>query len=253
MKRTFLLICDILATLGLLAALVGFLVTCTGCGPTRETAKAQKQADQALEASQEIIRGQDTRDAIVAMDLTPEQNEAIGQLFAKVYELVSSARESLAPGLTILSQGKPVEVSTTAEQARLDFPAFHREATKQTARAEVEAEQFLWYTSITNRVLSWGSVAAQSAFGVVTGGTGGALGLLAIALKLLQMHKRGTKAIDMMAEYSIEAAEAKDEPELERIKKRHQEAQEAAGVHGIIAKRLKAKKKKTTPPTDMET
>lgn len=235
-----------------IAALIALLALC-GCS-TRESAKALVMSDQGLQASVEILS--DQMEAVYqAPDLTPEQRELVIATTRKVVDLLNSARDGIRPALRILSKDKPVEVATSVEMAKTDTAGFIREHTKQTARAEVEAERFLSFWNAGRTVLNWGAVAIGSNLGLTLGGGGGLLGMIAAALKLFQMHRNGTKALDMMAAFSVDASKAKDEAELERIKERHQKAQEAAGVHAIIARRLEREKKakKKVPPPDLET
>lgn len=203
-----------------------------GCS-TRENAKAQKQADQALEATQRLLR-----------DLEPQYNtlnEEDAQLFLqtinKVYTLVTSARESIAPGLRLLSKGEEIHVDTTVEEAITSTDSFRYKAMRQSARAEVETD-----TQLTlHTAMQWAYSNASEL--LLTGGVGGLLlTLVTLGAKWYADNKQHRKVEESLARGSVLLQSTPPEHQ-ESVKKTLESEQKAANIHDLVKARLKNAKK----------
>jgi hypothetical protein len=197
---------------------------------TPQTARAQKQADQALEATQKLLRDFQAYYG----ELTPEQAEQFKTLVFQTDKLVTSARRSLAPALKLLARNKPIEVDTTVEEALESTDTFVQKAMVQSARAEVEVESILtWHNTIKNWVYSNASTLTT------TFGTGG-IGLLLLSAfgKLVQVHLRDKKVQETLASGSVLLSKATTVHEEELVKEALEAEQQRAGIHKYVVKTL---------------
>lgn len=225
--------------LGAAAFLAALLLA--GCS-TRETAKATMQADQAIEGAQKRLVGAEVRDTLAA--LTPEQAAKIDAALQPVLDLLTQGRESLAPALSVLGKGQPIETDTSAQLAAERPHEFIKRAGRQAARAAVEAERLAWWRDVAGVAAAFATQVTGSSLSSGLLGGGGALALLATLLKGGSMLATAHKVQDAMADYAREAAQVAPGPALEQVKERHRKAQEAAGIHAEIVKavrRVKAK------------
>lgn len=204
------------------------LLMLAACTP--QTARAQKQADQALEGTQRILRSFEG----YYSDLSPEQAESFKALVIQTDKLVTSARRSLAPALKLLARNKPIEVDTTVEEAVDSTDTFVQKAMVQAVRAEVEVERVLtWQTTIKNWVYQNTSLLT---LGFGTGGIG--LLLSSIFAKLVQVHLRDKKVQESLASGSVLLSKATSVGEEELLKEALEAEQKRAGIHSHIVKTL---------------
>lgn len=206
-----------------------------GCGSTRETAKAVVQADQAAEGQQRLLA--DPKVAEVLAQLTPEQRAVLERTFRKLATLGNAIRGSLAPAITLLSAGQPVEVETTVEEAVERPETFARKAAVQAGRAQVEAEAYVRWHRWLDIALDFGgeiagSLLSQLLLGLgITAGTGAAGGLVMRARKLARVARAAIA-------YGVDASRAFTEEDLKQVQDKHAREQQEQGIHDEIAREV---------------
>lgn len=218
-----------------------WMALCVGGCSTRENAKSLAMADQGIDASLRTLQLPDFIAAIESIEQV-EINSVIVDRLNTVGQFLAQARDNIASPLQVLANGEPIQTDITTEQALLDPQAFIKVAAKQAAKAEVEAEQYLWWHSTLNSFKGYISgengLLAQvlMLFGV---GGGTAATLAAAAQSLI---KRAKISFAEKA-YEAEAEKAQSKEELQSVKDRHRAMQKANQVHGHIAKRLEKKRR----------
>ena len=224
---------NFIADILLAPAALLLLVTMTGCA-TRETAKATQQADQAMEGAQARLVGPVMRAAVSA--LTPDQAAAVDAALQPVLDLLTQGRESLAPALSVLGKGKPIETETSAQMAAERPTEFIRRAQRQAARAAVEAESLAWWRDLGRVAATLAGQVGGSSLATGLLGAGGLATVIAGLLKVRAVIATGRKVQEAMADYARDAAQAVPGPAMEAVKDRHRKAQEAAGIHAQVVK-----------------
>ncbi len=220
-----------------IAALAG-LSLLTGCS-TRESAKALVQADQAVEGAGAVLTAPAVVNAVA--QLPPDVQQVVTTAIQTSLDLLSSARTSLAPGIAILGQGKPVQVDTTAQQAAAEPKRFIVAAAGQAGRAQQEAEDLAWWRQVGGAVLQVGQAAAGSWLSQALLAAGGLSGVVAIGLKALAVIRTKTQAVQDAVAAGDELAQASPD-QVAEVKAAHLKRQMANGTHGEIAKALAAKR-----------
>lgn len=234
----------------LVLAIAGSLLfVLTACGSTRETAKATIQADQAMEGAQRRLVGNELRDVVATMP--PDIAVKIDAALQPVLDLLTQGRESLAPALSVLGEGKPIETDTSAQMAAEKPAEFIRRAQRQAARAAVEAESLAWWRELAEHAATFAGHAAGSSLATGLLGGGGLIATVAALLKGVSVFRTAGRVREAIAAYAIDAGAAKTEAELETVKDRHRKRQEAEGIHPEVVKvikRVKHASAATSPP-----
>ncbi len=224
-----------------LTALVLFALC--GC-QLRETNKAQQQAVQATQASQQVL-ARDVAPAVIS--LPPELQAKVKAALEQVCQLLTSAQESMQPAL-ILTAGNepPPAVETSVEQAVERPQEFMRESAKQTGRALVEVERVGWWLKAGAFALAFGQAVGGDLMSqillLIGGGTGaGAAGLAVLRLwqngkKLASEAMQAKRAVADAVSFGNEAAEIPPEDPAARadLVKRHKERQRLNGTQEVI-------------------
>lgn len=191
-----------------------------GCSH-RENAKAAIQTQQAIVASQQILR--------------THASELPKEFYDHLSTLLTSANTSIEPVIADLSADENIKVDTTVDEAINSPKTFERKAIKQAARAGIESENNAAWSSMlpSEDILSMLMLALT--------GTGGA-GL--VVAKLLQVYKRSRDALEDQVAYTKDRVAAKTPEEVDAIKEKHAARQTKRGTKTIIERSLNVHKNK---------
>jgi len=172
-----------------------------GCGHT-ENARAALQSRQAMQGAQQLMAAPEVKAAVNA--LPAESQQIIAPMLMKVDALLATGERSLVPVVKTLNEGKPVEVTTTPEQAARDTAGFIQDATLQAGKADTEAEAVVAAASFRDSLGGF-AMSSGSALGslLVPGGVGGLL--LAGLAKGVSMYRAVRKEADTYADAASEA------------------------------------------------
>lgn len=233
------------------------LTCCTGCGATRENAKAATMADQSLQAAQEQFEQEKPPSA--------EDVEAMRAWLARAYDRVVVARKLLAPVIGRLQVGNtPAELATgtSAEQAAQDPAAFDAIAIAQIPKAQEEVDAAGFWDRLGVIARGVLKTALESSLGLALGGSGLGAGAIAIGMKAVQVYRQAKAIGDEAIAYGNEAtavlrtvATPEAAAALAKVQRDAVERQAKRGVWKQIDAKAKAKRTKpddTEPPTPKE-
>lgn len=206
------------------------LVLSTGC-QMRETNLALQQADQAAEASQRVLT---EKIAPHVAALPPDVQQAVKDAMDQVCNLITSARTSLRPALTLTVGNEPPPQSDTTVEEAVERPSqFIAKSAMQTGRAAVEVERVGWWLQMSAIALRFGEAAGSNLLAIILGGSGG-LGLT-IAGLMRHIGTLRTAVKDAVSFGNDAVAIAPDDHEARRqLLIKHKAAQRANGTQAVI-------------------
>lgn len=228
-----------------------------GC-QARETNKAQQQAIQATQASQQVL-ARDVAPAVAS--LPPELQAKVKEAIEQVCQLLTSAQASMQPALVLTAGNEPPpQVETTVEEA-VERPAqFIAKASQQVGRAQVEVERIGWWLSVGAVAMQFGEAIAGDLMSqlllLLGGGTGaGAAGLAVLRLwqngkKLAAEAIQAKRAVADAVQFGNEAADVPPDDAAARadLVRRHKERQRLNGTQDLIKQAGAAVRSPRSPP-----
>lgn len=201
-----------------------------GCGMP-ETARAAKQADQAVDGIAILVK--DSVPVINNIE-NDEQRRQLQEGLQKVIKLVQSAKVSMQPVLMYLGEGREIKVDTTPEEAVKSTESFVAKAHVQAGRAAVEVEDSLSWSGMflsfldPNNLEGWLVGLSTLLFG------SGAAGLVvARVVKTIRMHKEAV-ADAVAFGRKAKALDPKDQEAIDALKEEEAKRQQARGTKPII-------------------
>lgn len=203
------------------------LVLLSGCAMP-ETARATKQADQAVEGIGMLV---DEITPIVSSIKDDDQRAKIRAVLEHILELVQSARMSISPSLAYLGDAR---VDTSAKEAATKTKVFVAKAAIQAGRASAEVESTLAWSDMLGSFFDPSTLEGWLV-GISTLLTGsGALGLV-IAKTI-----RYKAALQDQIAYTRErqAIPADDVKAIDELQKKHAQRQKIRGTKAIIDNNL---------------
>jgi hypothetical protein len=221
---------SLMRAVALLVILWLILVLCVGC-QARETNLALQQADQATEASQRVMA---EKIAPHVAALPPDVQQSVKDAMDQVCGLLTSARTSLRPALTLTAGNEPPpQTDTTVEEAIEKPQQFTAKAAMQVGRATVEVERIGWWLQVSAVALKFGEAAGNNLLALILGGSGGT-GLL-VAGVLRHVGRLKTAVSDAVKFGNDAVAVAPDDADARRqLIVKHKAIQEANGTKRLI-------------------
>lgn len=208
-----------------------------GCGMP-ETARAAKQADQAVEGIGIVLE----ENSNIVNNISDEaQRKKLQEVMQRVIKLVQSAKVSMQPVLSYLSDGKEIKVDTTPQEAAKQPDTFAIKSSLQAGRASVEVENRLAWTdmllSLTDPSGLEGWLVGLSSL-LLGSGTAGLI--IARVLKTIRTYKEQLEqhkeaVVDAVAfGRKAKTLDPKDQEAIDALKATEAKTQQARGTKAII-------------------